>query len=150
MYNNKRQCLPLSIIASQTKQIVNRCKTIVPIMGSVLNGSIIFNSIQLSVHVINGRCGYALMRGPPFSPHSDTDLCLDCMLVQIRTNKQMFNFPLLLGHNNRGYLNYIVFVCCHQKICVAPSEKSFRNFDFFQKDFCRNFLLLSSCCAELR
>ena len=34
--------------------------------------------IQTNVHFVNGRCGYALIRGPPFSPHSDTDLCLLC------------------------------------------------------------------------
>ena len=34
--------------------------------------------IQTNVHFVNGRCGYALIWGPPFSPHSDTDLCLLC------------------------------------------------------------------------
>ena len=28
------------------------------------------------LQMTNGRCGYALRRGPPFSPCSDTDLCL--------------------------------------------------------------------------
>ena len=31
--------------------------------------------IQTTVHLVNGRCGYALRRGPPLSPCSDTDLC---------------------------------------------------------------------------